>query len=133
MENVVTIKLDEGAVVDREKYDVSPYARWFDDKSIAWSKDPENNKFFLLRQQDYANEKLKMRGYLFLNDIYDMLGIPRSKAGQVVGWIYDPTDATRDSYVDFGIFNIRNRDFVNEYEGCLLLDFNVDGPILDRI
>lgn len=132
MENVVTIKLDEGAVVDQEKYQVSPYARWFNDKSIAWSKEPENNKFFVMRQQDYANELLKHRGYLFLNDVYDMLGIPRSKAGQVVGWIYDPEDPNRDSYVDFGIFNIRNQDFVNEYEGCLLLDFNVDGMILDR-
>ena len=133
MENVVTIKLDEDALVDREKYQVSIYARWFNDKSPVWSKEPENNKFFVMRQQDYANELLKHRGYLFLNEVYDMLGIPRSKAGQVVGWIYDPADTTRDSYVDFGIFNIRNRDFVNEFENALLLDFNVDGYILDRI
>ena len=133
MENTITIKLDEGALVDQEKYQVGPYARWFTDKSPAWSKYPVSNKLFLIHQQDYANEKLKHNGYLFLNDVYDMIGIPRSKAGQAVGWIYDPVDTNRYSYIDFGIFNIRNKDFVNEYEGCLLLDFNVDGPILDRI
>lgn len=137
MENTVTIKLDEVdenvTPVDRELYSVSHYARWFNEKCVAWSKDPEQNKFFLLQQQHYANEKLKVRGYLFLNDVYDMLGIPRTKAGQVVGWIYDPNDPNRDSYVDFGLFNHNNEDFVNGYENSILLDFNVDGMILDRI
>lgn len=137
MENVVTIKLDEvnenTTPVDRELYSVSHYAVWFNEKCLAWTKDPEQNKYFLLQQLHYANEKLKARGYLFLNDVYEMLGIPRTKAGQVVGWIYDPNSPIGDSYVDFGIFDTRNEDFVNGYENSILLDFNVDGMILDRI
>lgn len=91
---------------------------------------------FLRSCQQYANDKLKADGYLFLNDVYDMLGIPRSKAGQIVGWVYDPKNPIGDNYVDFGIYDInreKNRDFVNGYERTILLDFNVDGNILDLI
>ena len=91
---------------------------------------------FLRRQQDYANEKLRSKGHLFLNEVYDMLGIHRTKAGNVVGWIYDEKNPVGDNYVDFGIYDIhkeQNRDFVNGIERSILLDFNVDGPILDLI
>ena len=114
----------------------SDYARFFDDGNIGWSKDPETNLMFLRRQQDWANELLKAKGHLFLNEVYDMLGIPRTKAGQVVGWIYDEKNPVGDNFVDFGIYDIhkpRNRDFVNGIERTILLDFNVDGNILDLI
>lgn len=114
----------------------SDYAKFFDEGCAGWSKDPEQNLFFLKRQQDYANEVLKVKGYLFLNDVYEMLGIPRTKAGQVVGWIYDEKNPVGDNVVDFGIYDGHretNRDFVNGYERTILLDFNVDGNILDLI
>ena len=65
-----------------------------------------------------------------------MLGIPRTTAGGYVGWIYDEKHPNGDNYVDFGIYNLyktKNRDFVNGYERTILLDFNVDGIILDKI
>ena len=65
-----------------------------------------------------------------------MLGIERTKAGQIVGWVYDEDNPLGDNYVDFGIYDInreKSRDFVNGYERVILLDFNVDGNILDRI
>ena len=111
----------------------SQYARFYDDGCTGWEKDSEHNLFFLKCQQNYANELLRSRGYLFLNEVYDMTGVPRSKAGQVVGWRYDEKNPTGDNYVDFGIFDIHNeksRDFVNGYERTILLDFNVDGEIL---
>lgn len=114
----------------------SDYAKFFDDGCTGWTKDPEMNRFFLLRQQDQANERLKSIGYLFLNDVYEMLGIPKTKAGQIVGWVYDTNKPNGDNYVDFGIFNAYSeqaRDFVNGYERTILLDFNVDGNILDLI
>lgn len=115
---------------------ISEYARFFDAASENFAKDPEYNMMFLRRQQDYANEMLKARGHLFLNEVYDLLDIPRSKAGQVVGWIYDKNGNTKgDNYVDFGIY--RNdkgtRRFVNGLEYNILLDFNVDGVIYDLI
>lgn len=116
--------------------DISEYARFYDAGCKGWEKDPEWNLRTLVNMQHYANDKLKTKGYLFLNDVYEMLGLPRTKAGQVVGWIYDPECPNGDNCVDFGIHNVnraKNRDFVNGYEPVILLDFNVDGPILDLI
>lgn len=111
---------------------ISPYAKFFDDGCIGWSKDPEESLWFLKLQQEYANKKLKTRGYLFLNEVYEMLGIPRTAAGCVVGWIYDEKCPNGDNFVDFGLFDVtkpKTRDFVNGYERVILLDFNVDGNI----
>lgn len=115
---------------------ISEYARFFDASSDNFAKDPEYNMMFLRRQQDYANEMLKARGHLFLNEVYDLLDIPRSKAGQVVGWVYDKNGNTKgDNYVDFGLYrnNQGTRRFVNGLEYNILLDFNVDGVIYDII
>jgi len=110
----------------------SDYSRFFDDGCAGWEKDSEYNLMFLRAQQQYANDLLISRGHLFLNEVYDMLGIPRTKAGQVVGWLYDTKNPVGDNYVDFGIYDVnreRSRDFVNGYERTILLDFNVDGNI----
>ena len=130
-ETVTTETVD---VADPNHY--SPYAIIFDDGNTGWDKDPELTKFFLIQQQNYANDLLKSRGHLFLNEVYDMLGAKRTKAGAQVGWVYDEKNASGDNFVDFGIFDINNpkaRDFVNGYERVIILDFNVDGVILDLI
>jgi len=109
---------------------VSPYARFFDEFSINWKKDPEMNRFFIQCQQNYANHLLNARGHVFLNEIYDMLGLERSQAGAVVGWVLD---GEGDGYIDFGMFEVRNSRFVNQIERSILLDFNVDGVVYDKI
>ena len=114
----------------------SDYARFFDDGCTGWTKDPEFNLMFLKDQQRYANDLFKSKGHLFLNEVYDMLGIPRTQAGQVVGWIYDEKNPIGDNFIDFGIYDIadeRKRSCVNGYERTILLDFNVDGNILEMI
>ncbi len=119
------------SVVDPNTY--SDYARFFDEYCAGWTKDAEYNLMFLRQQQNYANELLKSRGHLFLNEVYDMLGIDRTKAGNIVGWIYDEKHPFGDNFVDFGIYVLDNekaRDFVNGRERSILLDFNVDGDIL---
>lgn len=119
---------------DPTKY--SDYARFFDEGCAEWDKSPEYNLTFLKSQQNYANDRLRAEGFLFLNDVYKMLGIRLTKAGQAVGWIYDSENPCGDNYVDFGIYNgyhEANRNFVNGYEEVILLDFNVDGNILDKI
>ena len=128
----------EKEIVDvvEDPNELSEFFRIYDDGCKGWCKDPEANLIFLKRQQSYANDKLKSQGYLFLNDVYDMLGFPKTKAGQIVGWVYDENDNTRDNFVDFGFTNINKekcRDFVNGYERNVILDFNVDGNILDMI
>lgn len=137
-ETVVDKKTGEEKVVKKtidvaDPNEYSDYARFFDDGCNGWSKDPEFNLMFLKQQQSYANDLLKSRGHLFLNEVYDLLGIQRTKAGNIVGWIYDEKNPVGDNFVDFGIYDInrpKNRDFVNGYERTIILDFNVDGDIL---
>lgn len=111
---------------------VSQYARFFDSSCKSWTKSPEYNFTWLKGQQDFCTDLLRTRGHLFLNEVYDALGIPRTQAGAVVGWVL----GDGDDYVDFGLFDkykVKNRDFVNGYESVILLDFNVCGVIYDKI
>jgi Family of unknown function (DUF6353) len=109
---------------------LSPYARFFDEYSSNWQKDAEYNRLYVQCQQNYANERLEAYGHVFLNDVYDWLGIERSRAGAVVGWLYN---GDGDGYIDFGMFDVQNRDFINGDNRSILLDFNVDGVIFDKI
>lgn len=129
-------KVKETIQVAEDPNTYSDYARFFDDGCTGWEKDSEYNLMFLRAQQQYANDKLRANGRLFLNEVYDMLGIPRTKAGQVVGWAYDAENPIGDNYIDFGIYNVHRetvRNFVNGYERTILLDFNVDGNIWDMM
>lgn len=111
----------------------SPYARFFDEYSTQWTRNPEYNLMFLNAQQNYANDKLHAQGHLFLNEVYEMLGLPHTQAGSVVGWVLNKGG---DNCVDFGIYDLHSqikRAFVNGFEPSILLDFNVDGVIYDLI
>lgn len=110
------------------------YARFFDSSCMEWSDNPEYNMMFLKSVQSHCNNLLIANGYLFLNDVYKALGMQPSVAGQSVGWIYDEDNPVGDNYVDFGLFdktNAATRRFVNNMENVVLLDFNVDGDILN--
>lgn len=144
MEIIITIKMDENDLVNLETeeieetkkkpdVEVSPYAKFFDDACVGWSRDPEANLMFLKAQENYANDLLEARGHLFLNDVYNMLGMPNTKTGQVVGWVYNVENPIGDNHVDFGIYDEHNSNFVNGYENTILLDFNVDGNILEYL
>lgn len=99
----------------------SKYARIFDESSVNWRKDQKANLMFLKYQQTYATDLLKKKGTVFLNEVYEMLGIPRSQEGCVVGWHYDEKNPIGDNYIDFGLDNILQSNIV--------LDFNVDGRV----
>lgn len=116
-----------------EHAEPSVYARFFDETSTQWSKTPSYNLMYIQAQQNSFNELLQARGHVFLNEVYDSLGIPRSAAGAIVGWVLDNGG---DNYIDFGVFDKQSkikRDFVNGHERSILLDFNVDGVIYDLI
>lgn len=114
----------------------SEFSVIFDESSQYFEKDASFNKMFLVQTEREANRTLQTRGYLFLNEVYRMLGLPETKVGQSFGWVYDEHNPIGDNYVDFKIFNLHreaNRDFVNGYEKYILLDFNVDGDIVDLV
>ena len=124
----VEMSIDDGEVTISE-LGTSPYGFKFDENSAGWDRSREGNMLFLKLTQDYLNDLLKHRGHLFLNEVYDRLGIPRRAIGQCVGWIYDENNPNGDKIVDLDIFNERN----NNNENVFILDPNVDGYILDKI
>ena len=143
-------KTKEDIVVGCDEKELSGYARYFNENNINWTDDPQYNMMFLRQNQNWANDKLISQGYLYLNDVYDALGFPKTKAGQVVGWVYDPKNNERgDNYIDFGIYDLNVRgyrdemandtiaeerqDFINGYRNSILLDFNVDGNIWETM
>lgn len=113
----------------------SVYAKPFCEGNPCWSQSPLNNRSFLMAQQNYLNDLLNSRGHVMLNDAYDLLKLPRSQAGTVVGWVKD--SGVGDGYVDFGLFNSHDpvvRDFMNlEHNDGIMIDFNVDGVVNDLI
>lgn len=115
----------------------SIYSIAFCEGNNGWTKDPELNKVFLLQTQNYANDKLKSRGWMTLNEVYDMLGAPRTKNGGLAGWVYTDDSSAGDNFVDFGIFDIYNNpkagDFLNGRERSIILDFNCIGNVLDYV
>lgn len=108
----------------------SPYARFFDEANPNWEKNPEYNRLFIQCQQNYLNHLLHARGHVFLNEAYDQLGLERSSAGQCVGWVLNQGG---DNFIDFGLFEAASTRFINNYERNIILDFNVDGLILDKL
>lgn len=106
----------------------SEYSRIWYEGNPGHTKDPVANRYYLQQQQNYCNQRLKSRGYLYLNEVYELLGFPLTKAGNAVGWWYDENDPTCDNFVDFGLFDIHDTQkilFVNGQERSIHLDFNV--------
>lgn len=110
----------------------SPYSRFFDETNPAWMKDPGQTRFYLKAIQAQANDQLRARGHLFLNEVYEMLRFPLTDYGQVVGWIYDIKHPKGDNFVDFGIFEVRREkdsEYGGDYVDGFILDFNTVGDI----
>ena len=100
------------------------YTRMFNHECPAWTKNREYNLMFLLQQQNYFNELLKVRGKVYLSDVYEQLGFPMDQVSRSVGWRYYEGNVLGDNYIDFGMFE---REIGGDYD--ILLNFNVDGII----
>lgn len=136
MEVTIKIKIENDEVKDvqvvKVRPDEEPYSEfariWDRSEIVTFFESNEQAMLFLASQERYANTRLKAKGHLFLNEVYEMLGLPKTKAGQTVGWVY-----TENTHVSFGLDDPRCSDFVNGIGYAVLLDFNVDGDILDAI
>jgi len=123
--------IDGKKIVERvvDPYAVSCYAKFFDESSTQWVRHPDYNRMFIQSQQNYWNHKLHVDRFVFLNDVYESLGLPRTEAGQIVGWVLSD-DEEGDNYIDFGLYEARSSEFMRGTEPSILLDFNVDGDIM---
>lgn len=101
------------------------YSRTFDAHNKNWSNSPENSRMFLQTQQNWTNDILQARGHVFLNDVYDALGFPRTREGQLVGWLRGD-----GVYIDFGITEVEQVHFK---QPAFALNFNVQGVVYDKI
>lgn len=130
-----TVEDENGKEVEKSYVDInkiSMYARIFDESNTNWTREASYNLMFLRAVQNHMNNVLHDRGHVFLNDVYDALGMERSQPGAVVGWVRD----NKDSYIDFGMYDFSSekaREFINGQERSILLDFNVDGVVYDLI
>lgn len=126
----VTVKIGDQEVNTTIIYEAdthmgtSMYGFKFDETCPAWTNNREYNLMFLRCQQNYANDRLKAKGKVYLNEVHEMLGAPCTPEGQLCGWIYDPNDPNRDSYIDLDIDNERNSEGTT-----FILDPNVDGIV----
>ena len=124
-------------VVDITTFSPSGYSRIFDETNPQHSDSNFYNKQFLILHQEYMNQMLTAKGYLFLNTVYEELGFASTDYGQLVGWVTG--EYAHDGYVDFGMFDFKDetgqtkQDFINLKENCTFLDFNVDGVIYDLL
>lgn len=115
-----------------EGMNISPYARFFDESSGMWKKDPEYNLMVVRMAQTQLNNKLHREGFVFLNDLYDELDIPRTNAGAVVGWM----TSLGDTHIDLGVYRPDSecaRSFVNGYERSVLINPNCTHIIFNKL
>jgi hypothetical protein len=136
---VVTVVQGPDQAKLKKKHE-SMYARIFDEWNPLWSEVPNANQYLIQSVENHANQKLRVHGYVTLNDVYDMLGFDRTKAGQLVGWVKNPKPdehgVTGDGFVDFGVWNagtFEALEWISGNKKGILLDFNVDGVILDLL
>lgn len=130
----VETKIDENGNVVVEKVQGEPvptdiYKFRFDEYSTAWEKDKNMNECTLRGEENWANDVLQLQGYIFLNDVLDRLGMPRTHAGQIVGWTLD---GNGDGFVDFGVKDCSTYNNPNYDDNAFDLNFNCDGDILTK-
>lgn len=122
------------AVVDSLKA-LSPYARIIaEESSTCWDPNEDYTSQNLAAVQLWANRRLERKGHLFLNEVFDQLGLSRTREGAVVGWL---KNGEGDNYVSFGdfdasIYRVPSDDYTR-VDSNFIVDFNVDGVIWDKI
>jgi len=107
---------------------------FFDESNDNWTTDPTSNYLFLKGVQSHMNRVLDLKGHVFLFEVYDALGIPRTKETIVTGWIRDSDNG--DNFIDFGFMTEQTPEaamFRNGAERTVRLNFNIDGVIWDLI
>ena len=129
----------KSTVTSKIRYDkdqpFNGYIRLFDDGCDGWNPDPGYSLSFLRAQQAIADDMLHSRGYLYLSEVFEMLGFKETAASRVTGWVMDPDDTLSDHHVLFGLDSNdpMTQAFLRGDETAVWLEFNVDGPIIDKV
>lgn len=126
--------------------ELSPYAFKFakykenGELNYQWQNDFSLNRAYILGQQDYLNDQLYMRcvfdeqhrvmkrGWVFLNEIRELLGEDPTTTGSVVGNRYGNGEPGCDGFIDFRLIEAKD-----ENGTCFYINPNVDGLIYDIV
>lgn len=109
------------------------YIKYFTRSNPYWDDTPDYVELFLRSQQNYANDRLKVDKVLTLNDVYDSLGFQKTKAGMVVGWVFDENNEDGDNFIEFNVRKVYIPNECGEEELAYAIDFNVDGNIYNKM
>ena len=129
------VKIDARIVdLDNTALAISDYSRFFQAGCKGFdSSSGRYNILYLKGIQAMFNNKLIADGYVMLNDVYRELGFDTIPEGWSIGWVYDDENPIGDNYIDFGLYEARNKNqrAVNDWEPVILMDFNVDGNLYE--
>lgn len=86
-----------------------------------WMVDKKYSKKFIRDTERYLNDRLRALGWISLNEVYDLLGIPRVLEAQIVGWkISDKL--TDDNCIKFEFDEIdNNQNIVVKFKNMVTL------------
>ena len=129
------VKIDARIVdLDNTALAISDYSRFFQAGCKGFdASSGRYNLLYLKGIQAMFNNKLIADGYVMLNDVYRELGFDTIPEGWSIGWVYDEANPIGDNYIDFGLYEARNKNqrAVNDWEPVILMDFNVDGNLYE--
>ena len=129
------VKIDARIVdLDNTALAISDYSRFFQMGCKGFdASSGRYNLLYLKGIQAMFNNKLIADGYVMLNDVYRELGFDTIPEGWSIGWVYDEANPIGDNYIDFGLYEARNKNqrAVNDWEPVILMDFNVDGNLYE--
>ena len=129
------VKVDARIVdLDNTALAISDYSRFFQSGCKGFdASSGRYNLLYLKGIQAMFNNKLIADGYVMLNDVYRELGFDTIPEGWSIGWVYDEENPIGDNYIDFGLYEARNKNqrAVNDWEPVILMDFNVDGNLYE--
>lgn len=139
---------EEVEVFDISKYtqDTANAVLIFDERSTQWENNYTYNKRYIDLCFYNANEKLNERGrerstrgkepmddIFLINEIADMMDVPRTVFGAINGWKYDPNNPTKISYdiIPAGI-PVGDNQVVYDTNNprAIIIRLNIDGNVL---
>lgn len=98
--------------------------------STAFSPVHDYNLSFLEAKEKYFNDKLVIKGFVTINDVFEELGFATTEAGMITGWKYKADNG--DGYISFRPRGIDGNWAMGTDGDDIVLDFNIDGVIFDQ-
>ena len=127
-------------VVDGEVVELSDYAVFYARGiSSQWDPNEYYNRTYINGQREWWTLMLRENGVVFLNEVLEALGFPKTKAGAVIGWLRDPAqgvDAT--DTIKFDVHEVWLPEVDSQgreiHEPAYYIDFpNLSGIVFDKI